>query len=108
MNKDSTGKTRQTNQTDWARVVTMQDEDIAYDEDNPMTTEADWEGAVMKTGDKVIGVVRGRGKQKKPTKIPTTLRLSPDVMAYFKATGEGWQTRVDAALREYIQTHPTH
>jgi uncharacterized protein (DUF4415 family) len=29
-------------------------------------------------------------------------------MAYFKATGEGWQTRVDAALREYIQTHPTH
>ena len=110
MNKDSTGKTRQTNQTDWARVATLHDEDIAYDEDNPMTTEADWEGAVMKTGDKVIGVVRGRGrgKQKKPTKIPTTLRLSPEVMAYFKATGEGWQTRVDAALREYIQTHPTH
>lgn len=108
MNKDSTGKTRPTNQTDWARVATMCDEDIAYDEDNPMTTEADWEGAVMKVGDKMIGVVRGRGKQKKPTKIPTTLRLSPDVMAYFKATGEGWQTRVDAALREYIQTHPTH
>jgi uncharacterized protein (DUF4415 family) len=60
----------------------------------------------MKMGDKVIGTVRGRGKQKKPTKIPTTLRLSPDVMAYFKATGEGWQTRVDAALREYIQAHP--
>ena len=55
MNKDSTGKTRQTNQTDWARVATLRDEDIAYDADNPMTTEADWEGAVMKTGDKVIG-----------------------------------------------------
>jgi uncharacterized protein (DUF4415 family) len=41
-------------------------------------------------------------------KIPTTLRLSPEVIAYFKATGEGWQTRVDAALREYIQAHPTH
>ncbi|MBL0231757.1 MAG: BrnA antitoxin family protein [Moraxellaceae bacterium] len=86
----------------------MQDEDIADDTDNPMTTQADWDGAAIKMGDKVIGTVRGRGKQKKPTKIPTTLRLSPEVMAYFKATGEGWQTRVDAALREYIQDHPTH
>ncbi len=106
MNKNDTGKITPINQTDWARVAAMRDEEIAYDADNPMTTEADWEGAVMKMGDKVIGVVRGRGKQKKPTKIPTTLRLSPEVMAYFKATGEGWQTRVDAVLREYVQNHP--
>lgn len=106
MNKNDTGKITPINQTDWARVAAMRDEEIAYDTDNPTTTEADWEGAVMKMGDKVIGVVRGRGKQKKPTKIPTTLRLSPEVMAYFKATGEGWQTRVDAVLREYVQNHP--
>jgi uncharacterized protein (DUF4415 family) len=103
MNKSTTGNIIH---SDLARLMAMSDEDIAYDEDNPITTEADWEGAVMKIGDKVIGVVRGRGKQKKPTKIPTTLRLSPEVMAYFKSTGEGWQTRVDAALREYIQAHP--
>ena len=105
MNKNSTCNIIH---TDLARLMAMRDEDIAYDDDNPITTAADWEGAVMKIGDKVIGVVRGRGKQKKPTKIPTTLRLSPEVMAYFKATGEGWQTRVDAVLREYIQAHPTH
>jgi hypothetical protein len=28
----------------------MQDEDIAYDADNPMTTEADWDGAVDENG----------------------------------------------------------
>ena len=108
MNKDSTGNTAHTRVLTVEELLNVADEDIPYDEDNPVTDEAFWEGAVMKMGDKVIGVVRGRGKQKKPTKIPTTLRLSPEVMAYFKATGEGWQTRVDAALREYIQAHPTH
>ena len=43
-----------------------------------------------------------RGKQKAPTKQRTTLRLSPDVLAHFRATGKGWQTRMDAALREWI------
>lgn len=37
-------------------------------------------------------------------KISTTIRLSPEVIAYFKADGKGWQTRIDAALREYIAT----
>ena len=65
MNKSTTGKITPINQTDWARIAAMQDEDITYDVDNPMTTEADWDGAAMKVGDKVIGTVRGRGKQKK-------------------------------------------
>ena len=43
-----------------------------------------------------------RGKQKAPTKQRITLRLSPDVLAHFRATGKGWQTRMDAALREWI------
>lgn len=32
-----------------------------------------------------------------------TIRLSPDVLAAFRATGAGWQTRMDAALREWIE-----
>ena len=39
-----------------------------------------------------------RGPQKRPTKIPVSIRLSPKVLAHFKATGEGWQTRLDDAL----------
>jgi uncharacterized protein (DUF4415 family) len=31
------------------------------------------------------------------------IRLSPEVMAHFKASGDGWQTRIDAALRQFIE-----
>lgn len=46
-----------------------------------------------------------RGAQKAPTKVLTTIRLSPDVMEAFRATGPGWQTRMDAALRDWLRTH---
>ena len=46
-------------------------------------------------------VRRGRPRVERP-KVSTTIRLSPDVMDYFKAGGRGWQTRIDAALRDWI------
>lgn len=46
-----------------------------------------------------------RGPQKAPTKQATTIRLSPEVMAAFKATGTGWQTRIDNALKDWLRTH---
>ena len=46
-----------------------------------------------------------RGPQKAPTKERITIRLSPDVVQTFRATGEGWQTRVDTALRDWLKTH---
>ena len=36
----------------------------------------------------------------------TTIRLSADVLARFRATGSGWQTRIDAALKEWLAQHP--
>jgi uncharacterized protein (DUF4415 family) len=47
-----------------------------------------------------------RGPQKAPTKERITIRLSPEVVQRFKATGAGWQTRVDAALQEWLKSHP--
>ena len=41
-----------------------------------------------------------RGRQKAPTKKMVTLRLSPEVLSYFRGTGEGWQSRIDDALRK--------
>jgi uncharacterized protein (DUF4415 family) len=49
---------------------------------------------------------RPRGPQKTPTKQRTTIRLSRDVIDRFRATGRGWQTRVDDALREWLEAHP--
>ncbi len=41
-----------------------------------------------------------RGPQKAPTKTLVSMRLSQDVLQALRATGEGWQVRVDEALRE--------
>ena len=47
----------------------------------------------------------GRPKAKK-TKERINIRLSRDVVTQFRATGDGWQTRIDAALRQFITEHP--
>jgi len=39
------------------------------------------------------------------TKERISIRLSPDVLASFKATGKGWQTRIDAVLKEWLKEH---
>jgi len=39
------------------------------------------------------------------TKEHVTIRLSPEVTAYFRLSGKGWQTRVDEVLREYVEAH---
>jgi uncharacterized protein (DUF4415 family) len=46
-----------------------------------------------------------RGVQKMPTKEPVTVRYSRDVLEYFRSTGPGWQTRIDAALKEWVAQH---
>ncbi len=43
-----------------------------------------------------------RGLQKAPTKQLVSLRLSPDVLTALRATGPGWQTRVDTILRDQL------
>ncbi|MFO0482868.1 MAG: BrnA antitoxin family protein, partial [bacterium] len=40
-----------------------------------------------------------------PVKERITIRLSPHVVQRFRATGDGWQTRVDAALQDWLKTH---
>lgn len=49
---------------------------------------------------------RPRGPQKAPLKERVTIRLSPEVVSSFRATGAGWQTRLDAALKDWLKTHP--
>lgn len=52
-------------------------------------------------------VKRPRGRPKADeTKVFTAIRLDADLLETFKATGKGWQTRVNAALRQYLNEHP--
>jgi uncharacterized protein (DUF4415 family) len=48
---------------------------------------------------------KGRGPQKRPTKVQTTLRLSPEIVEFFKKQGPGWQKRIDEALKEWKREH---
>ena len=48
--------------------------------------------------------LRGRPKSAS-TKQLVSVRYSPEVLAYFKATGEGWQSRMDGVLLRYVTRH---
>jgi uncharacterized protein (DUF4415 family) len=76
------------------------------DDENPEWTEEDFARAV---GPKDMppellaffpNTPRPRGPQKEPTKRPVTLRVDPDVLEHYRATGPGWQSRMNAVLRE--------
>jgi len=52
---------------------------------------------------KAAAMLRPRGRPKSPhSKVAISLRLAPDTLARWKATGPGWQTRMAEALREAI------
>ena len=56
--------------------------------------------------DKEFEKLRPMGRPKADvTKERITIRLSPDVVAKFRATGSGWQSRMDKALQEYLRDH---
>ncbi|UDM53445.1 BrnA antitoxin family protein [Cupriavidus sp. MP-37] len=54
--------------------------------------------------DKADALAKRRGRPAKPAserKVNQTLRIDPDVLAAYKATGSGWQTLMNEALRDY-------
>jgi uncharacterized protein (DUF4415 family) len=81
----------------------------ASEAENPEWTKADFARAAkfpagvrlkdLKPGE-LARMVGKRGRQKAPTKIPVSIRLSPEVVKHFKAKGPGWQSRIDDALRK--------
>jgi uncharacterized protein (DUF4415 family) len=51
-----------------------------------------------------LRALRGRPKSGRAKQL-VSVRYSPEVLAYFKSTGEGWQSRMDGVLREYVTRH---
>ena len=46
-----------------------------------------------------------RGRFYRPVKKQVTLRIDADVISWFKSSGDKYQTKINAALREYIEQH---
>ena len=83
---------RRTGRSDWSRVDALSDEEVeaaaVADPDAPLTDAAFWKDARV--------VLPGK-------KVPVTLRLDPDVVRWFKHRGRGYQTRMNAVLRSYVE-----
>lgn len=90
----------QPDRTDRARIAATTDADIRRhmaEDDTPEWTDAEAAQARV--------VRRGRPPSASP-KQPTALRLDADVLARLRATGPGWQSRVNQALREWLDRAP--
>ena len=84
--------------------------------DRPLTAweEAKWSTGVMVNGGGYEAVRKSlaakrkpgqRGPQLSPTKQLVSVRYSPEVLAFFKASGAGWQSRMDDALKQWVSGH---
>ena len=76
--------------TDWARLDAMTDEEIDYSEIPPLGKDF-FERAELRAPHE--------------PQIVVTVGMDPDVFAWFEAQGEGWERRIQAALRIYVEAH---
>ena len=87
--------------TDWERVkreaatnATIDDQAGPYDPNDTAAVNAYWKAAT---------ITRGRGRPPVSVKRPTlNMRVDAEVLEAFKATGAGWQTRINAVLRDAV------
>jgi uncharacterized protein (DUF4415 family) len=77
--------------TDWARVASLTDDEIAAavaSDADAAPLDVDWSQAVL--------IVP-------PKKKAISIRIDPDVLDYFKNEGPGYQRRINAVLRSYVE-----
>jgi uncharacterized protein (DUF4415 family) len=81
----------QSGATDWARLDALSDDAIEAmalaDADNPATTYDDWASASIHV----------------PQKVPVNARFDADIVDWFKGQGRGYQARMNAVLRRYME-----
>lgn len=96
-------KTNKPTGTDWARVkreaavdapIPYTPTDSPYNPNEAAATTDYWQNATIK---------RSRGRPTVDVKRPTlNMRIDAEVLGAFKATGPGWQTRINAVLRDAV------
>ncbi len=79
--------------TDWDRIEALTDEEIDFS-DSPEITPEMFAKAVVR-----------RGLKSKSKKVQLTLRVDSDVVSWFKEQGQGYQSRINALLRAYMEAH---
>ena len=85
--------TSRKSRTDWGRVDALKDEDIDLS-DTPEVSLEMFARSVVRRGLKPV-----------PRKAQLTLRLDSDVLEWFRKQGQGYQTKINALLRAYMDAH---
>ncbi|MGI8895115.1 MAG: BrnA antitoxin family protein [Casimicrobiaceae bacterium] len=80
--------------SDLKRLATLKDSEILIDDDAPAWTPEMFARAVVQ-----------RGLRTPPTKTLLSLRVDSDVVEWFRAQGRGYQSRMNALLRAYMDAH---
>jgi len=75
--------TTRAGKTDWVQLRTLSDAQVTFTEDAPATTPADW-----------VDALPHRGLPLPARKEQIALRVDADVLAWYRAQGAGWQTRM--------------
>lgn len=78
-------------QSDWARANAMTDAEVAA----AIAGDPDEAGIVW--DDSTISAT--------PPKAAISIRLDPDILAFFRERGRGYQTKINAVLRSYMESH---
>lgn len=77
--------------TDWTRLTSMEDDEINYSDIPPLDDD-----------------FFAQGELRLPKAKPLiSLRIDPEVLAWFRAQGPGYQTRMNAVLRKYMEAQAT-
>jgi len=83
-----------------------------YDDFYPTDEELEKLEPISKIDPKLLnayesGELKKHGRpHKENKKVPMSLRVKPEILAAFKDTGKGWQTRANQALEEWVEKHP--
>jgi len=91
MKKSATSRKSRTN---WRRVDALKNDRIDFS-DTPELTPEMFARAVVRRGLKPV-----------PRKEQLTIRVDSDVLEWYRKQGPGYQTRINALLRAYMQEHP--
>jgi uncharacterized protein (DUF4415 family) len=74
--------------SDWARVDALTDEEIEASIDHEDEGTFDWSTVTV---------------ERPQPKVPFTMRYDPEILEWFREQGPGYQTRINAVLRSYIE-----
>ena len=85
--------TSRKSRTDWKRIDALKDQDIDFSDSREIPPEM-FARAMVRRGLKPV-----RHKEQ------LTLRIDSDVVEWFKRKGQGYQTKINALLRAYVEAH---